>query len=160
MMNEFQSEQKYISLERASFGNRFFARFVDITMVSLSTWFLAMMISLISTSIINEILYTAIFIMIIVSIIQFYYFVFYPYKNNGQTLGKKWNKVKVVDLDGNNLPLWRFFVREFFSIFIIIIGNQFMGMLAYLWFLTYLLALTKEKRALHDIIAGTQVVKA
>jgi len=156
--NEFQSEKKTISWERASLGDRFFARFVDSIMISIMIRFL-IMVPFIFILFIQKDLYGLIITLFIELAALIGYFVIYPYKHNGQTLGKKWCKLKVVALDGSNLPWWRLLIREFFSIIMVLIGANFIGVLAYLWFLTYLLALTKEKRALHDIIAGTQVVK-
>ena len=41
------------------------------------------------------------------------YFAGYSYRNNGQTLGKKWFKLKVVGIDGQDLNLSGFIRREF-----------------------------------------------
>ena len=152
-----QSENQ-LPLEIASFGDRFFARFVDIIITNIAIRAISLAPILISFNF-GEYLYAVYIFVIIQIIILIGYFVVYPYKNNGQTLGKKWNKLRAVNLDGSNLSLGHFFIREFFATLIIYIGAFFIGEYTYLWYLTYLLALTKKKRALHDILAGTQVIK-
>lgn len=63
-----------------------------------------------------------------------------------------------MDLAGKDLTFYRFIVRELIARGLPIIGFYFYGYISYIWYFTYLLALTKERRALHDIIAGTQIV--
>jgi len=92
--------------------------------------------------------------------IYIWYFMYYAYKNKGQTLGKKWNKIRIVRLDGNNLSFGHFVIREGVKLGMLIVAPILFGYLGVLiWLSTYLLALTKNRRALHDIIAGTQVIK-
>ena len=87
------------------------------------------------------------------------YFAGYAYKKGGQTFGKRWNKIKVADSNGDNLSITHFIVREFIARGIPIVGVLLVGNWSNLWILTYFLALTKDRRALHDIIAGTQVIR-
>jgi uncharacterized RDD family membrane protein YckC len=143
------------STERANFGDRFFASFVDniIVRIPLRIVFI-FLFSLWSNP------YFSLFFGVCVELVAtLLYFAVFAYRKNGQTWGKKWNNVKVTDMQGNDLILAHFIVREFVARGIPIILSIFFGMYANLWVLTYLLALSKDRRALHDVIAGTQVVK-
>lgn len=144
-----------VSIERAKFGDRFFASFVDniIVRIPLRIAFI-FFIPLWSNP------YFALFFTVSVELaVTILYFAVFAQRKDGQTLGKKWNKIKVTDLQGYDLTLGHFIVREFVARGITIIASIFFGLTANLWLLTYLLALTKDKRALHDIITGTQVIK-
>lgn len=144
-----------VPLEKATFGDRFFAAFVDnlIVRIPLRIAFIFLM-PLWSNP------YFALFFAVAFElVITLLYFAIYAQNKHGQTLGKKWNKVKVTDLNGNELTLGHFIIREFVARGIPVVASIFFGLTANLWILTYLSALTNEKRALHDILTGTQVIK-
>ena len=136
--------------ERAQFVYRFTAYFVD----GMVCRFLSKLITTVLPQPYSK------YDLILILIVYIGYFSYYPYKNSGQTLGKKWNRVRVVDLEGNNLPLWHLVIRELVRISIFIIAFKIFGYWGILiGFSTYLFALTNDKRALHDIVARTQVIK-
>ena len=160
-----KNEESDIYLERASFENRLIARIMDYIVVIIACSILSIIPAMLagvfkntsSASTVNSFIPVAVLIA---------YYVIYPCKNNGQTAGKKQNSIRIMTIDGSKLTWRRLFIRELFAtyiIFILIEGIRLTGIgvysLAYLWLLTHLLALTEKKRALHDIIAGTCVVK-
>lgn len=76
------------------------------------------------------------------------YFMILTWKN-GETLGKKWLKIKVVSTNGAKLTLMQTFLRE-------VIGKWLSGAVmnvGYLWALW-----DKDRQTWHDKIAGTYVV--
>ena len=153
--NELQAGEKHLPVGRALFIDRFTAFFADYCVfggfigailrfgdgyVNVSSG------SFKARAIICVVLYLLIYVIV-------------PCYNNGQTMCKQWSKLKVVDLNGNTLSLPHYFLRELVARFIPLIGMPFVGPYGLLWYLTYLLALNNERRALHDIIVGTQVIK-
>lgn len=77
------------------------------------------------------------------------YYVVYQ-SQNGQTVGKKIMRLKVVDASGNKPTMVTFFLRE-------IIGKFLSGLIL---LIGYLMILWDSKRqGLHDKIANTYVVK-
>ncbi len=107
----------------------------------------------------------------------FLYFVYIPYKWNGQTLGKKIMSIKAIDEFGNNPSLWKHTLRAIqvwdtyialvflpVMIFSSDIYTLVIGILSYvvsfLVFISFVLLLVKDDgRGIHDSIAGTYVVK-
>ncbi|WP_406697624.1 RDD family protein [Singulisphaera sp. Ch08] len=78
-------------------------------------------------------------------------------KANGQTFGKKMTGIRVADLDGNipnfgKLILWRYLPISVAAV-IPLIGP-------YLSVVNVLFIFRKDRRCLHDLIAGTKVVVA
>jgi uncharacterized RDD family membrane protein YckC len=69
---------------------------------------------------------------------------------SGQTLGKKITKVKVVLTDGQDIKYGRAFLRA--------IGSRVSAILLGLGYVAAFF--TDNKRALHDFIAGTRVIKS
>lgn len=66
------------------------------------------------------------------------------------TIGKKLLHLKVVDLEGNRISFWRALGRY-----------AAMAFLSGIFLIGYLLAaFTEKKQALHDLIAGTLVIKS
>lgn len=82
--------------------------------------------------------------------LAFLYYVWIPKRTNGQTLGKKLTGIRIAKVNEDPLTIWTLFLREFIGKFISSV----------ILFIGYLMALGKQKRALHDYIAGTIVVKA
>ncbi len=153
---EIENGDIKLTLERAKFSDRFFASFVDGVIINTPIQLLGRTLVVLLAPI-----YIILYSFLVPPIVYLWYFSYYAYKNNGQTLGKKWNKIRIVRLDGNNLSLGHFVVRELVKSGGVIIAYVLLGKIGALcWLVTYLLALTKNKRALHDIIVGTQVIKA
>lgn len=83
-------------------------------------------------------------------------FGFFPDRYDGQTIGKKILKIRVIDKSGNQLGIIRSFLREF--VFRMIIGIMLLP-----GTLIYSLILTQQRKRftlefVHDYICGTRVV--
>ncbi|HEX3031585.1 MAG TPA: RDD family protein [Bacillota bacterium] len=76
------------------------------------------------------------------------YYVIIPLRTNGQTIGKKIVRIRVKRLDEAPLTAWTLVLRE-------LIGKVLSSATL---MIGYLVALGKQKRALHDYLAGTIVV--
>jgi len=137
-------------IERAKFSDRFFAAFVDNIIIVVPYRLIGLF---------GMAYHPLVFGLIIPLLLTLAYYAIFAQKNNGQTLGKKWNRIKVVDSNGNDLTMVHFLVRECIARGIIFVLILFIGMYSYLWYLTFLFALSNERLALHDIIARTQVIK-
>ena len=80
-------------------------------------------------------------------------FQIYLLSAKGQTLGKRWMKIRIVKMDGSNpgfvgAVLMRAFV------------NGLLGMLPFYGLVDILFIFNDDQRCLHDKIAGTRVVQA
>lgn len=106
------------------------------------------------------------------------YFMVYQYKNNGQTIGKKILKIRVVSNDQRKLNMNSFAIRSLIINSILInmlelsttllatkdiyfISSMILESINYiLLFVVAMFVLTrKDKRGIHDIITNTKVVK-
>ncbi|WP_333917578.1 RDD family protein [Vibrio crassostreae] len=79
----------------------------------------------------------------------------YLLHKKGQTIGKNIMEIAIVDMDGKQLGLFEIMIKRILPmnifVYIPVIG-QFIALL------NYLFALRKNRRCLHDLIAGSQVV--
>lgn len=79
----------------------------------------------------------------------------YPLARTGQTWGKKLLSIRIVDLHGGQPPLWRLIVLRYLLTQLLslvpVAGNVYA-------LLDALFIFRQDKRCLHDLIAGTQVV--
>lgn len=141
--------------ERGTFADRFFAQFADTVVVNIPLrlvgLLLTMLFGLINGGYLN---------LLLLVIVYFWYFCYYPSQHDGQTPGKQWNKLRIVKSDGEGITLGGLLLRNLikdgpFLIPYILFGSYW----GYLWVLTYLLALSQNRLALHDMIARTQVVR-
>lgn len=81
----------------------------------------------------------------------------YPLSATGQTWGKKFLGIKIVDMDGNKPPFGKLLALRYLPVqavsLVPIVGNI-------LPLINVLLILRSDYRCGHDLIAGTRVVKA
>ena len=84
------------------------------------------------------------------------YFTLVPFLFNGQTLGKKIFKIKVVNERGERASLKRLFIREIFGKFLLNFVSFFFGHLISF----VLLQSRNDKKSIADILAATIVVDA
>jgi uncharacterized RDD family membrane protein YckC len=94
----------------------------------------------------------------------------------GQTLGKMWTGIVVLDISENAISMFQALKREIVPICLIIVGDVlwsfgFLGghpklqwIFAYvgiLWFAAEMITMlfNKKRRAIHDFIAGSVVIK-
>jgi len=143
-----------INTERAKFSDRFFANMVDGIIVNTPLRLMNLALAMVFKSV-----YFPLFYLLLELGVFIWYFSYFPYKHNGQTLGKKWLKIRITRLDGQNPTFGNFIFRDAIKNGMVVLISIFFGFWGLLWVLTYLLALTKDRQALHDIIARTQVIK-
>ncbi|MDF2923637.1 MAG: hypothetical protein K0R57_2551 [Paenibacillaceae bacterium] len=74
------------------------------------------------------------------------------FMGRGMTLGKWWVGIKVVKLDGTNAGFFRMLLRTFSDLFINV-GTLGIGLIINIG----MISLRRDKRVLHDLIAGTYV---
>ncbi|VYU14857.1 RDD family protein [Clostridium paraputrificum] len=108
------------------------------------------------------------------------YLIYFPYKNNGQTLGKKILKLKIIKSDNNKLDLKTLFIRN--GVGLILIEGTFYTCSIYFWELINLISsssissaalsilgiisfsslavslITNDHKMIHDFIAKTNVI--
>ena len=82
------------------------------------------------------------------------YFTLVPFLFNGQTLGKMFFRIKVVNEKGEKASLKRLFIREIFGKFLLNFVSFFFGHLISL----LLLQSRTDKKSIADILAATIVV--
>lgn len=81
----------------------------------------------------------------------------YPLHENGQTWGKKLLSIRIVDLQGNKPPLVDLLLKRYLPTHAI--AN--IPCLGFIYALVdSLMIFRQDQRCLHDLIAGTRVVKA
>lgn len=108
------------------------------------------------------------------------YLIYFPYKNNGQTLGKKIFKLRIVKSDNNKLDIKTLFIRN--GIGLILIEGTFYTCSIYFWEFMNLISsslnsstvlsilgiisfaslvislITNDHKMIHDFIAKTTVI--
>ncbi|MBU1093492.1 MAG: RDD family protein [Firmicutes bacterium] len=89
----------------------------------------------------------------IVSGAAFLGFYFVPYLfSKGQTFGKRIQKIKVVNLDGSDVDLWRVILRDLFKLALSI------GTFSIYMIVSFFILSDKSGRTIHDYIFKTKVV--
>ncbi|TCS36034.1 putative RDD family membrane protein YckC [Paucimonas lemoignei] len=81
----------------------------------------------------------------------------YFLKRNGQTIGKKVMGIKIVDLNDNTADFWKIVLRRYLPISAVSVIPA-VGQILPL--IDVLFIFTAERRCVHDLIAGTKVIKA
>lgn len=131
-----------MNMQYAGGGSRFLAAIIDSIIVGLVSFVLGAVLGIFMGEV-------GAFLNIILNIaITIFYWVFYQ-ASQGQTLGKKAMKIKVVDVSGNKPTAMTFFLREMIGKFVSLL--LLIGYLMILW--------DAKKQGLHDKIAGTVVIK-
>ncbi|SFD71024.1 Uncharacterized membrane protein YckC, RDD family [Bacillus sp. 491mf] len=90
----------------------------------------------------------------VASLLHTLYYLIVPIAWAGFTVGKRALNVRIVRMDGENITIWTTLKRYLlggmvytFTLGIAVIVSAFM------------IALRKDKRSIHDLIAGTQVIR-
>ncbi len=86
------------------------------------------------------------------SLTIFFYFVVFPYHNNGQSLGQSIVKIKIVNQDFGKAGFVQIFVRNIFGNIASILATGLMGIGL------YLMIVDEKKRGINDRLAKTLVV--
>ena len=129
----------------AGFWKRFAALFVDGLLVGFASILLMVVLGLLlgmQSSLMTVLYYLFMFGL------SAYYFVSMEAGPNSATLGKRWLKLRVLDVDGNRLNTSRAFVRW--------LAHGISNITLYIGYLIQ--PFTERKQALHDIISSTIVV--
>lgn len=106
------------------------------------------------------------------------YFIVFGYLNNGQTLGKKICKIKVVNKDGDRPSIWNMIVRSLFIygiatllfsvIFVNILNSKIFTYgytiityveTIFMMICFFMLLYKKDGKGLHDLMAKTRVIE-
>lgn len=141
-------------MERAGFGIRLGAFVLDGIIFGIVSWVVGFLLGfVIETNPIDPetgmpVWGPGTWVSLLVSLVLFFiYYVWIPFRTNGQTFGKKVTGIRVARVNDEPLTMVTLFVREF-------IGKTLSSMTL---LIGYLVALGSQKRALHDYIAGTVV---
>jgi uncharacterized RDD family membrane protein YckC len=141
-------------LEKAGFFIRLAAYFIDSIMVTLCTLFLFLNLFILmnffsnNNGNISEVLNTVLIPFYFSSyLLKCFYFTFF-HSYNGQTVGKLMCGIRVVDLKGKNISIFKSFVR-FFGYYL----NLYCLGLGFLWVL-----IDKNRQGWHDKLAGSIVI--
>jgi len=125
---------------RAGFWIRFVAYFIDGIIVGVIQGIFTLIFGRSGTgAVINS----------IISILIFLVYYIWIQSRNGQTLGKKLMGIQVIKVDGRPVTVVTLLLRE-------IIGKAISALII---FIGFLMAAGPKKRALHDYMAGTVVVR-
>ncbi len=113
---------------------------------------------------------------IITIIILVLYFIVYQIYNNGQTIGKKIAKIKIVKNDDSDLTMNNMIIRELFNSFILVdilvaiftlfgknsylYGSLILELIQYIFIIitVFMIFFRKDGRGLPDFIASTKVI--
>jgi len=76
-------------------------------------------------------------------------------RRHGQTIGKALMRIRIVDMQGQTLPWWHIVLKRFLPYWTILF-IPFIGEL--LFIIDVLPVMLANRRCLHDLVAGTQVV--
>ncbi|MEO6723615.1 MAG: RDD family protein [Ferruginibacter sp.] len=154
-----------IEFEIAAFHKRLLAYLVDLILLIL--YMLSMLYLLYGGFSVGEGSYG--FVMIVLVIPMLFYTMMSELWLNGQTVGKKIFKIKVVSLDGGEPTLGQYLLRWFmrfyewaFIIFFLFWGNGWMGIILLMIggiISIIIIAISPKSQRLGDIVAGTVVVE-
>ncbi|MBY0595065.1 RDD family protein [Bacillus bingmayongensis] len=128
--------------EAAGFGKRFLACIVDgLLFVPIYTILLILHVSKSHTE-------------MIVNILHFLYFLIVPAIWLGFTVGKRVLEIQIIRIDGEKITLWTTCMRHLIAVIVytLTLGIGFI-------ISAFMVGLREDKRAIHDFIAGTQVVE-
>lgn len=88
-----------------------------------------------------------------VAISSVFIFYFLPYLiSNGQTFGKRTQKIKIVNVDDSKAPLWKILLRDLFKV-----GLSIVTFGVYLVIAFFVMS-DKTSRTIHDYIFKTKVI--
>ncbi len=143
-------ENVYLERDLAGIGLRFISCLIDFLLIFLISLVLGVVISIAMKQWPDELLRSREFsgsaLLIIVNFLLFWgYFAFFELKNNGQTPGKKHQKIRVVKENGAPVTFSAVAIRNLFRVIDIPIG-------------LFCMFMTKKWQRLGDLAAGTVVV--
>ncbi len=92
----------------------------------------------------------------VISFVVYVVINYIPLSRNGQTIGKKLVNIRIADLQGNKPDLTTLIVKRFLPIQVV---NQVPVIGGLAGFVDILFIFRKDRRCVHDLIAGTQVMR-
>lgn len=128
----------------AGFGERFFATFIDAILTAIS-------FGLITYLVHGELNPDGFNVTDVLNVL---YFVLLPVVWSGYTVGKKALGIRIVKKNGEDVGVLNMILRYFVAgiIYVFTFGIGFIASI-------FMVALREDKRAVHDFIGGTQVLK-
>ncbi len=144
------SDIDYSDYDDAKFGSRAIALFIDSVILGITNQILIAAITAVGKSAMPAEFKLISMIVPIITIISLpTAYAIYFLRKNGQTIGKKIMKIKVIDNDGSDqLSIKAILLRE-------VLGKVLSTVIFYLGFIVVLFG----KKSWHDSIAGTKVIK-
>jgi uncharacterized RDD family membrane protein YckC len=142
------SQNVAIDYPVAGLGERIAARLIDLLFFFI-LYILFILLGLISTAIKGD---TVIFALLIAYAVGYvFYNLLFEIFLNGQSIGKRFLKIKVISLDGSQPTLGQYFIRWLFRLVDFVFTLQTGGLIS--------IAVTENKQRIGDVIAGTTVIK-
>lgn len=95
---------------------------------------------------------------LLISVLHYVLFMAIQWKSlnaTGQTIGKKAAKTRIATMDGSKPPVWDIVFKRYGFVTVISM-IPFLGVI--LTWIDILLIFKKDRRCLHDLVAGTQVL--
>jgi len=142
------SQNVAIDYPVAGLGERIAARLIDLLFFFI-LYILFILLSLIFTAIKGEVIIIGLLIAYTAGYV-FYNLVFEIFFN-GQSIGKKFLKIKVISLDGGQPTIGQYFIRWLFRLVDFGLTIQTGGLIS--------IAVTENKQRIGDVVAGTTVIK-
>lgn len=137
-----------IEYEIAGLGDRIVARLIDLGIFLILAIILIVLIIIVSLRR-AEVLLITIWV-IYIGIIVFYDLVC-ELKMNGQSIGKRIMKIKVISLDGNQPSISQYLLRWLFRIVDFTFSGQLLALIC--------VAVSEKKQRVGDLVAGTTLIK-
>lgn len=135
------SQHVEIDYPVAGLGERISARLIDLAAILGMFILLSIVFLLVKT----------VFLFVFGAIVYAFYNLICEILMDGQSLGKKAMKIKVISIDGSQASLGQYFIRWIFRIVDFALTAQIGGMIC--------IALSDHKQRIGDIVAGTTLVK-
>jgi len=164
MMKDSAAPLYETSARYSGFWRRLFAYFVDgllVTFISAAIIVipLMMIISFDESFVISSVAFVFEFIAIV--LLFFLYEAYFLSSSRMATPGKRLLGIHVTDMNGNQISFSRALLRTVFKFGLAVIGYiPVVGLISLVIFLNpFLIVLTEKKQAIHDLIAGTVVVR-
>ncbi|HEX8608631.1 MAG TPA: RDD family protein [Pedobacter sp.] len=142
------SQNVAIDYPVAGLGERIAARLIDLLFFFI-LYILFILLGLIFASIKGELVILVLLIGYTAGYV--FYNLLYEIFLNGQSIGKRFLKIKVISLDGSQPTLGQYFIRWLFRLVDFGLSLQTGGLVS--------IAVTENKQRIGDVVAGTTVIK-
>ena len=125
----------------AGLGERIYARMIDLAVLLGMVILLSILFLMVKT----------VFLFILAGIVYAFYNLACEILMDGQSIGKRLMKIKVISIDGSQASMGQYFIRWIFRLVDFNLTGQVGGLVC--------IALSKNKQRIGDIVAGTTVIK-